>query len=261
MFVLRRDPDTDGVGVAFTSGEVDLSDAAGPQARAAAFGRLAEALGVGIAVVSQVHGVDVAHVRAPGGASGLLDLTGRRADALVATDPGVALAVRVADCVPVLFADPDAGVVAAAHAGRRGLVAGVLGATLAAMDALGARSVTAWVGPHLCAGCYEVPAGLAAEFAAATGVPEARTRWGTPSIDQRAAASAQLAALGVAVVAVPGCTREDPRLHSYRRDGARSGRQAGLVWLARRAADARLSPDGSLEMTLDAEGPLACPMD
>ncbi len=260
MFLLRRDPGTDGVGVAFTSAALDLGDAPGAPARTAAFAALADALGVPVAVVSQVHGADVAHVRRPHGASGLVDLTAVRADALVTGDEGLALAVRVADCVPVLFADPDAGVVAAAHAGRRGLVAGVLAATVHAMRDLGAQAPRAWLGPHLCAGCYEVPDDLAAEFASATGVPVGRTRWGTAAIDQRAAALAQLAALGVAVEDVSACTLEHAGLHSHRRDAVRAGRQAGVVWRDRRAVGARLSPGGSLAMTLEGRT-LAWPMD
>ena len=238
MFVLQRDPGTDGVGVAFTSAALDLSDALPPDDRRAAFARLADVLGVGVAVVAQVHGAEVVHVRSPGGATGLLDLTHLQADALVTTDRGVALAVRVADCVPVLFADADGGVVAAAHAGRRGLVAGVLGRTVEAMARLGAGSPRAWLGPHICGRCYEVPSDLAEDVAARLGVPVAATRWGTAAIDQRAAAVAQLERLGVPVEDVPACTFEEAALHSHRRDGGRAGRQAGLVWLARRAVGA-----------------------
>ena len=78
-------------------------------------------------------------------------------DALVTAEPGTVLMVRVADCVPVLLADAGRGVVAAVHAGRPGLAAGVVPAAVAAMRALGADRVTAWVGPHVCGACYEVP--------------------------------------------------------------------------------------------------------
>ena len=239
MFSFRRDPGTDGVGVAFTSSALDLSDASDADARHAAFGSLSDEIGVAVAIVTQVHGADVVEVRRLHATDrGIVDLTHLRADALVTADPGIGLAVRVADCVPVLFADSDAGVVAAAHAGRRGLAAGVLARTVDAMARLGANAPRAWLGPHVCGRCYEVPADLAAEAVTLLGVRAAWTRWGTPAIDQRAAALDQLAALGVAVEDVSTCTLEDPGLHSYRRDGDRAGRQVGVVWLARRAADA-----------------------
>ena len=93
----------------------------------------------------------------------------------------------------------------------------------------GAERITAWIGPHVCGGCYEVPAEMQDEVAAV--VPEARatTTWGTPSLDLGAGVRAQLTAAGVSVDDVSRCTRESPDLYSYRRDGRRSGRIAGLV--------------------------------
>jgi YfiH family protein len=139
--------------------------------------------------------------------------------------------VRVADCVPVLLADASAGVLGCAHAGRSGLAGGVVPNTLEAMRALGARRVRAWVGPCVCGGCYEVPEQMREEVAAV--VPQARstTRWGTPALDIGTGVEAQLRAEGCDVVATARrCTREDPDLYSHRRDGARAGRFAGLVW-------------------------------
>jgi copper oxidase (laccase) domain-containing protein len=133
--------------------------------------------------------------------------------------------------VPVLFADADVGVVAAAHAGRVGLGAGVLEATVATMTGLGARRITAWIGPHICGECYEVPADLQASYCLAHPAAAATTSWGTPSLDLGAAAAAQLAGLGCTVVRVDPCTRTTATLHSFRRDGAASGRQAALAWL------------------------------
>jgi copper oxidase (laccase) domain-containing protein len=100
------------------------------------------------------------------------------------------------------------------------------------MRALGAETITAWVGPHICGRCYEVPAGLRDQVCAA--VPQAwgETSWGTPSVDVGAGVRAQLAAEEVAMVAVDRCTREDPDLYSHRRDGATTGRFAGLVRVA-----------------------------
>ena len=144
---------------------------------------------------------------------------------------GVALCARVADCVPVVLADPDEGVVAVAHAGRQGLVAGVVGNTVDAMRRLGAADVEAWIGPHVCGGCYEVPAEMRADVAARAPSSYACTTWGAPSLDLGAAVAAQLAAAGCAVNDRSRCTRESDDLYSYRRDGARSGRAAGLVLL------------------------------
>ncbi|MCB0911122.1 MAG: polyphenol oxidase family protein [Propionibacteriaceae bacterium] len=254
MFSFRNDPGADGAGVAFTDreggvsagglgalnlGRTDSDDLAALRVNLAT---VRAALGIGpVVTVHQVHGAGVLDVdddllagwtedswlgNAVPGAARL-----QQADALVTTVRGVALAVRVADCLPVLFADPDAGVVGAAHAGRVGLAAGVLPATLARLGELGARRVTAWIGPHICGACYEVPAAMRDSFAAGHPAAAATTSWGTPSLDLAAAAEQQLDALGCTVLRVGGCTRETPSLHSHRRDGERAGRMAGLVWL------------------------------
>ena len=144
-----------------------------------------------------------------------------QADGVVSTEVGLTLMIRVADCVPVLLADPDAGVVGAAHAGRPGLAAGVAPATVAQMRVRGATRITAWIGPHICGACYEVPAAVAT------------TSWGTPSLDIGAGVRAQLEAEGVQVVDASACTRESSDLYSYRRDGAGAGRLAGLIRIGR----------------------------
>ncbi|MDX6299964.1 MAG: purine-nucleoside/S-methyl-5-thioadenosine phosphorylase / adenosine deaminase [Nocardioidaceae bacterium] len=158
-------------------------------------------------------------------------------DALVTRLPGVALLVRVADCVPLLLADPDAGVVAAVHAGRPGLAAGVVPAALRAMRDQGATRVTAWVGPHVCGGCYEVPDTMRAEVAQVVPASWAETSWGTPALDIGAGVRAQLLSGEVDGVEVADvrdvarCTVEDDDLYSYRRQGRESGRLGGLVWM------------------------------
>lgn len=228
----HRDPGADGVGVAFTSGALDLADASA--SRAAGVATLADEVGVPIALVRQVHGRAVVRVGAADARGGLIDLTAQEADAVVTTERGVGVAVRVADCVPVVLADAAAGVVAAAHAGRPGLLCGVVDATVDAMLDAGAADLTAWLGPHVCGSCYEVPLEMAADAAGRLGIPRATTAWGTPAIDLTAAAVAQLEGRGVRVdTAAVACTRERADLHSYRRDGAASGRLAGLGWLAR----------------------------
>jgi polyphenol oxidase len=155
------------------------------------------------------------------------------ADGLVTTRDDVVLMVRVADCVPVLLADLDAGVVGAVHAGRPGLVAGVVPRAVATMRELGATHLRAWVGPHVCGACYEVPEGMRADVSAAVPEAYAETSWGTPAVDVGAGVLAQLRSEGVSVVDASRCTLEDEDLFSYRRQGRTSGRLAGLVRLRR----------------------------
>lgn len=201
-----------------------LDFGARPDATASAVSAdLAAAFGVpSLVTVSQVHGADVAVVREP-------DRAVRRCDAIVTDVPGLALCVRTADCVPIVVYDLSRGIVAAVHMGRRGMVAGVVPAAVAAMRELGAHRLTAVVGPHVCGGCYEVPATMRAEVAAHVPVGYACTTWGTPSVDIGAGAREQLGLAGCLVVDRSACTVHDEGLHSYRRDGARSGRMAAVV--------------------------------
>lgn len=195
-----------------------------------------DAAGLGrgdLVFAQQVHGAGVAVVdraSAGGGNGGVAGV-----DALVTTSAELGLVVLAADCLPVLLADPAAGVVAVAHAGRQGLVAGVLQATLAAMAGCGATAAgtTVVLGPAACARCYEVPDALAAEVEAVVPGSRSSTRTGTASVDLNAGAAAVLSAAGVQDVrSVGGCTLEQPAaFFSYRRDG-RTGRHAGIAWLA-----------------------------
>jgi len=153
------------------------------------------------------------------------------ADGVVACESGVTLVVRAADCVPVLLADPGAGIIGAAHSGRPGLVAGVVPATVARMRELGAREVTAWIGPHVCGACYEVPEAMQRDVGAVAPAAISTTSWGTPSLDIGAGVRAQLEEAGVTVQDLARCTRESADLYSYRRDGASAGRLAGLIRL------------------------------
>ncbi|WP_138735183.1 peptidoglycan editing factor PgeF [Modestobacter excelsi] len=192
--------------------------------------RLAGELGVAgdqVVWMTQVHGTGVAIVE-DAGENPVADV-----DALVTATPGFVLCVLVADCVPVLLADPVAGVVAAVHAGREGVRRGVVPAALAAMTRLGARpgDVEALLGPAVCGLDYEVPGHMQAEVARVAPASAVRTRQGTPGLDLRAGIAEVLRGAGVRqVVHDPRCTVEDPRLFSHRRDGV-TGRQAGVVWL------------------------------
>lgn len=189
--------------------------------------RLAARIGLAIGDVlyaTQVHGADIATVEGPWSGAA------PRVDGMVTRVAGTGLAVLVADCVPVLLADPVAGVVGVAHAGRRGLVAGVVAAVVAAMRAQGAAAITARIGPSVCGRCYEVPAPMRATVAEQEPEAWATTRRGTPALDVAAGVAAQLLRAGVEVRTLEGCTVEDPRLYSFRRDHS-TGRFAGVAWL------------------------------
>lgn len=182
--------------------------------------RVAEAMGVTadrLVTVNQVHSPDVLTVTGP--------LAERpRADALVTAVPGLAIAVLTADCQPVLMADAEAGVVAAAHAGWRGTKAGVLEATLAAMEDLGAdrARVAAVIGPTISQAAYEVGPEFVEEFLDED--PEAARFFAQGPGDR---ALFDLPAFGLARLRAAGggqaewtrhCTYRDPeRFFSYRR--------------------------------------------
>jgi YfiH family protein len=242
--VFGYDEVLDGVRFAFTDrfggvsqppyGELNLGSAQGDEAEAIAenFRRVAGAFGVevtNLVRVSQVHGRDV-HVVRPGDELPAQPMP--RADAVVTTRTDVVLAVRAADCLPVLFADRVNGVIGAAHSGRPGMFVGVVPAAVEAMRELGAEQITAVLGPHACGKCYEVPEAMRAEVAERVPASYSETTWGTPALDIAAGVTAQLTELGCTVIDRTACTIESENLYSYRREGAVSGRLAGLVRLA-----------------------------
>jgi YfiH family protein len=230
-----------GVGAAFTgrSGGVssppydtlNMSGAVGDEPAAVAQNRqrVAEACAVTesrLTWMRQVHGSRVGY--AGDGPSG------QEVDAIFSDVPGLVLGVLAADCACVLLADPHARIVGAAHSGREGTAAGVVAALVAAMAGAGGdpARMRALIGPAICGGCYEVSAQVRDRVAAAVPETACRTRRGTPGLDLRAGITAQLASAGVMQVANdPRCTAETPDLYSFRRDG-RTGRFAGLIWLA-----------------------------
>lgn len=176
----------------------------------------------------QVHGAEVVYASpsVPSGQS-------QEADAMFTRSSALALAVNVADCAPVLLADPHARLVGAAHAGRPGMAAGVVPALVAAMIEAGAEPTRmhALVGPSICGRCYEVPAWMRDGVAAVVPGSACVTRKGTPGIDLRAGLHAQLASAGIsAIIDDLRCTAESGELYSYRRDGD-TGRFAGVIWL------------------------------
>ncbi len=187
--------------------------------------------------VTQVHGADVAAVTeawAPG--------AGPRADAMVTDRPGIALGIVTADCAPVLFADAHAGVVGAAHAGWRGALGGVLEATVAAMEALGAARlrIAAAIGPCIAQASYEVAADLRDAVLARDAADARFFAGGRPShwqFDLAGYCASRLAASGVAAVATGHDTCADAaHFFSHRRrtlaGGGPIGHQISVILCA-----------------------------
>lgn len=180
-----------------------------------------------VAWMNQVHSA-VAVVAGPGGEP--------TADALVldarSSGPGPAgVGVLVADCVPLLLATTDGSLVAAVHAGRRGMLDGVVRSALDLLASLGAQPADLWAatGPSICGRCYEVPADLHRHCAEVEPACASTTRWGTPGLDVAAGVHAQLRRAGVGRVrAGTWCTYEEERFYSYRRQPV-TGRLAGIV--------------------------------
>ncbi|MEE4360912.1 MAG: peptidoglycan editing factor PgeF [Pseudomonadales bacterium] len=200
--------------------------------------RLMAALGVdGIAFLRQVHGRTVARIDAPPAP----EVPPPEADAAVTSLPGVAVAVLTADCLPVLFAAEDGARVGAAHAGWRGLAAGVLEATLEALERP-AGQITAWLGPAIGPDAFEVGPEVREAFLEVRGTrasvdrvrdaftPGRGDRW---QADLWALARLRLEAAGVERIGGGGrCVhREAARFFSFRRDRGRTGRQASLIWI------------------------------
>jgi YfiH family protein len=183
----------------------------------------------------QVHGDTVAIVADDDAGRGATDHRGafRGADGLVTDVANLPLAVLSADCVPVLLADRHRGVIAAVHAGRRGLVSGVVEVAVGTMLDLGAvrDDIAAAVGPAIGPCCYEVGDDVAAEVTNVLPVAKATTREGRTALDLPAGVRHVLAVEGVSrVTQVGGCTAHQPGLFfSHRRDGT-TGRQAAVVW-------------------------------
>lgn len=201
-----------------------------PAAVAANRRRLAEGMGLDPADfvwMEQIHSNTVTVV------------DGRRPEPVPATDatvtavPGLALAVLVADCVPVLLSDEEAGVIAAVHAGRIGARNGIVARTVDVMAGLGAdpARIHALLGAAAGGDLYEVPGEMADDVEKHLPGSRTRTRRGTAGVDVRAGIMRQLHGLGVTHInAEPRCTISEPDYFSYRREG-RTGRQAGVVVL------------------------------
>lgn len=193
------------------------------------------------AYLNQVHGVEVAeptldgiHVPEVSTESGKAELASAPvADAAVSTD-GRPLAIMVADCIPlVLVGENSQGpVLAVAHAGRRGLLDGVIQEAVSRMRAKGAQEIRIWLGPSICGHCYEVPQSMQEESEAIAPGISSTSSWGTPALDLPARAETIARGLpGVVSVdrSLAVCTLENKEVFSHRRGDA--GRIAGLVWI------------------------------
>lgn len=215
----------------------NLGDHVGDEAQAvtANRGRLLRRVPAAPAWLNQVHGTHVVD------AAEILQGSVPQADASFTTQPGRVLAILTADCLPVVIAAADASVVAVAHAGWRGLAAGVLEQTVQAMKSRGAKSLRAWIGPGIGPSAFEVGDEVRAVFVAsharcaaafvANGKHDAR---GAPKwlADLPALAALRLELADVASIEQSGlCTVQDAdRFFSYRRDGC-TGRFATLAWI------------------------------
>ncbi len=193
----------------FTDARTDLNKVQSREAVAGVFDAVA-------VTMSQVHGAEVAIANG--------STQPEQADALVVTEPGLAGIVRVADCVPVVIVDPAVPIGSLVHAGREGMAKGVVGQAIAELRAKGATELQAWVGPRACGACYEVPAEMAERVGAIEPSAISTSRSGTPALDIGAAVCEQLKREGVQTVDLGGCTIEDERFWSYRRQGDQAGR-------------------------------------
>jgi polyphenol oxidase len=197
--------------------------------------RAAVALGVAsrrVHFLSQVHG-NLTHTLS--GNETQAELVRVEGDALASRAPGLACGVRSADCVPVLLADRKSGAVAAAHAGWRGAVNGIVSSAVAALRALAPNpDLIAAIGPHISVAAFEVSEDVAQTLLEASLDPEIvdRTR-AKPHVNLRRMLRAELLGLGLAdgsIDDVSGCTVLEPaRFFSFRRDGKASGRHLSAI--------------------------------
>ena len=174
-----------------------------------------------VAFMSQVHGDTIVEVRE-------LSTEAPTADALITDNPNLALAVMVADCIPLLLSSMN--IVAAVHVGRAGLVNSIALKTVTRMQELGADSISAMIGPSICGSCYEVPKELHDSVVSLHPAASSRTSSGTFGLDLPAALKVALETVGVAVESKDICTFEDENYYSYRRDQV-TGRQVGVIKL------------------------------
>ncbi|CAB4644530.1 unannotated protein [freshwater metagenome] len=182
---------------------------------------LSDEIGLPIQFMEQVHGDHIEVINE-------FTQSSPTADALVTSNPQMALAVMVADCIPLLLANQ--GSIAAVHVGRQGLLNGVWHRAIVKMRELDSSPISAVIGPSICGRCYEVSPEIFAEVTQLFPRAAAETIQGTPSLDLATALTFELEKIEIEVLTIARCTVEDSSLYSYRRDGV-TGRQAGVIWI------------------------------
>jgi YfiH family protein len=197
--------------------------------------------------LSQVHGIEAQEVR---GDESPDDVVRKVGDTTLSSTPYIACGVRTADCVPVLLGDRNTGAAAAVHSGWKGTLLRVVSVSVERLRLHigGPGDLVAAIGPCISACCFEVGDDVATQLAQASSAGDSSLSWGPPSaqarlktgspaptrrVDLRRIVRAQLLETGVSqdsIEDVPGCTYCEPeRFHSYRRDGARSGRLLSAI--------------------------------
>ncbi len=181
---------------------------------------------IGLCMGKQIHGKRVAYVRK----AGLSEAT----DGLVTDQPGLAVGVLVADCAAVLFADPVNKIVGAVHSGWRGAVSGILQEAVRQMEKIGAEPdlMQVYISPCISQSSFEVGEEVASQFSERH-VDRSRKK---PHVDLRGFILQELIKAGISnevIIRDEKCTMTHPEtLHSHRRDGAKSGRMMGIIYLS-----------------------------
>ena len=180
--------------------------------------QLESQIGMPISFMNQVHGDTVVLVEN--------NQSIPTCDALISTERKLAVAVMVADCIPLLLKSDVA--VAAVHVGRKGLMNGIARNTIDAMRDLGAEVIHSYIGPNICGGCYEVSDEIFHDVAAKYPAADSSGRTGRATLDLVAGLKTDLK--DTVLLDLSSCVLEDKNCFSYRRDGT-TGRQAGVIWL------------------------------
>jgi polyphenol oxidase len=202
----------------FTS--ANLGDHVGDEAASVLENRaqLESQIGMPIVFMNQVHGDTVVLVEGKTNTP--------TCDALITTERKLAVAVMVADCIPLLLKSDVA--VAAVHVGRKGLMNGVARKTIDAMRDLGAEVIHSYIGPNICGSCYEVGADIFNEVVSKYPSSDSSNRTGKATLDLVSGLKTDLK--DTVLLDLSSCVLEDKNSFSYRRDGI-TGRQAGVIWL------------------------------
>lgn len=176
-------------------------------------------IGVPIVFMNQIHGDTVVLVEKR-------EITEPTCDSLITTTKKLAVAVLIADCIPLLLKSDL--VVAAVHVGRRGLMNGIARKTISAMRDLGAEVIHSYIGPHICGNCYEVSSEIFNEVIAAYPSADSSDTSGRTTLDIAAGLKEDLK--DTVLLDLSSCVLEDTNTYSYRRERV-TGRQAGVIWL------------------------------